>query len=302
MTDLPNLDQHPDRVGMGTTKRRHIRSNARDRLITASEQGVVEVDCSAGGTVVLTINQQQENGLIKLTGTPAGAFNVEVFDGDRRLEFKNITGQTSTIDTATGAASPEAIPDGKTRIINIYDIELVVSGLVGLQSGALLHSGAISPTGNINFVDFLITRAEIKDVAVTVTSPASSSGTLVLDLENGNAFDVTLTEDVTTLTLDNPPATGKVGTITLIARQDGTGGHDITWPASVVWNKDVTSKLQLEESSSVLLLEDGTGGILLEPSEDSVQFTDADSISIYTLKTFNAGTTWYAIIAGADMR
>jgi len=113
---------------------------------------------------------------------------------------------------------------------------------------------------------------ELRDYSETSTSPASSSSVLELDLENGNVFAVTLTEDVTTLNLSNPPASGKAGSITIILAQDATGGWAFTWPASVKWAG-------------------GTAPTLT---------TTAGSIDIITLLTVDGGTTWYGMLAGGD--
>ena len=180
--------------------------------------------------------------------------------------------------------------------------EITTTGVVGLEPLALLHGGGVSPTTDINLADFTISKVELRDISLTVTSPSSSSGTLVLDMENGNVFDVTLTEAVTTLTLDNPPAATKVGAIVVIARQDGTGGWEITWPGSVKWAQNLSSRLLLEDVfGSSLLLETGDH-LLLEPFLDDGQTLDPDAVDIYILKTFDAGTTWYAAAAGLDMR
>jgi hypothetical protein len=111
---------------------------------------------------------------------------------------------------------------------------------------------------------------EFKDIAETRTTPSSSSGTLTLDLENGHNFEVTLTENVTTLTISNPPASGKAGAFTLILKQDATGSRTVTWPASMKWA-------------------DGTAPTLS---------TDANAVDILTFITTDAGTTWYGGVFG----
>lgn len=113
---------------------------------------------------------------------------------------------------------------------------------------------------------------ELKDYAETVTSPTSSSGLLTLNLENGNVFAVTLTENITSLTLSNPPTTGKAGSVTLILTQDGTGGRTVTWPTAVLW----------------------PGGT--EPTLSS----GGGDIDVIVLVTVNGGTSWYGMLAGAD--
>src|SRR5690606_18342422 len=63
----------------------------------------------------------------------------------------------------------------------------------------------------------------------------SVSGTVVLDASTaGMIARATLTGD-TSFTLTTPPADGNERVITLIATQDGTGGHTITLPSTVLW-------------------------------------------------------------------
>jgi hypothetical protein len=237
-----------------------------------------------------------------LTGSPGGAYTIEFADGNKQFEIENVSGQSATIDSATGAASPPVIADGIAALIQLHGIEVTVLGVVGLEPGALLHSGQVNPTGSIDFSDRKIKQAHLVDHAFEVTSPSSSSGTLNLDLENGNYFDVTLTEAVTTLNLNNPPAStaniqledgsgsivledgsgfliqeesDAVGNIFLIVRQNGTGGWAITWPGSVIWER-------------------ATGG-----SPD--QSLDPNAVDIYWLFTIDGGTTWYASLLGLNM-
>lgn len=62
-------------------------------------------------------------------------------------------------------------------------------------------------------------------------TPSSSSGVLTADLAAPAGLAVTLTEDITTLTLSNIPS-DKVVVFTIKWTQDGTGGWEITWPAA----------------------------------------------------------------------
>lgn len=75
---------------------------------------------------------------------------------------------------------------------------------------------------------------EIIEEVVNVA--ASAAGTLVLDFSLGNNFNITLTENVTTVTFSNfPSPAGKVVPIFLEFTQDGTGGWTVAWPAAVKW-------------------------------------------------------------------
>lgn len=142
---------------------------------------------------------------------------------------------------------------------------------VAITGGSI---GGITATGSFNFADFQLIRPELKDYAETRPTPSSSSNTLTLDLTTGNVFEVTLTENVTTLTISNPPATGKGGSFTLILKQNGSGGHTFNWPASLRWASGNAPTLT----------------------------TAANAVDILTFITTDAGTTWYGFLAGGDMQ
>jgi hypothetical protein len=124
-----------------------------------------------------------------------------------------------------------------------------------------------------NLQDQILQRPEIKDYSETVATPAISAGTLTLDMETGNVFNVSMNANVTTLTITNPPATGKAGSITLILTQDGTGGKTMTW-GTKKWAGGTSTALS----------------------------TAANAIDIFTLFTINAGTTWYVVNVGKDFK
>ena len=255
---------------------REILSNARDWVLDQNLNRVNTLDVTAGGTIALTIDQQYAGAMIRLTGTPGAPFTIEMLDGNCNLAFDNASGQTATIDTATGASSPPTVADGSTLVVQERGTEFTITGVVGLETLAMLHGGGVVPTAGISWADFELKGALLLDYAFKVISPSSSAGTLVLDMVNGNYFNVTLDEDVTTLTLNNPPASGRAGSIIFIARQDGTGTWDITWPASVLW-------------------EQSTG-------ESPSQTTTANAVDIYWLLTTDGGVTWYGTVLGLDMK
>ena len=298
---LDNLEAHPDAVDVALTKRRHVRVNSRDNLAVRSGHRTIDVDVSAGGTIQLSTEQQLPNRLILLTGSPGAGFTVELADGDGRFSFINISGETATIETATGATTPPTIDHLRAASIHEHGTDLTVVGIIGLEAGALLKGGGVSPEATIDWDNFLLLKPEFKDTSVTVDTPSSSSGTLTLDMEVANVFAVTLDEDVTTIILDNPPDSPAVGYITVIFTQDGTGFWELTWPASVIWaNADFS--ILLEGTEGHILLEDGSGVVLMETQSTEEQTLDPNSIDIYTLVTLNAGTTWYAIPIGLNMK
>ena len=110
-----------------------------------------------------------------------------------------------------------------------------------------------------------------KDYGETTVTNATSGSTETFDLENGNVFDLTLTDNCT-LTFSNPPTSGTSGSFTLILRQDGTGSRTVTWPASVDW----------ADASAPTLT------------------TDASAVDVLTFITVDGGTIWLGFVAGQD--
>lgn len=73
-------------------------------------------------------------------------------------------------------------------------------------------------------------------VVKTNTNPSSSSGAITFDAANGNYFNTTLTENITSITLSNPAASGLVTEIYIEFLQDATGSRTVSgWPAAVKW-------------------------------------------------------------------
>lgn len=140
---------------------------------------------------------------------------------------------------------------------NVEDILAEIAALFLKLSGGTM-------TGDIAMADNAITRAELTDYGITSSSPSSSSGSITLDMTNGNAFQTTLTENITTVTLSNPPASGTYGELIWKVIQDSTA-RTITFPAAVKW----------------------PGGTAPTIS------TGSGDVDIITLKTWDAGTTWY---------
>lgn len=101
-----------------------------------------------------------------------------------------------------------------------------------------------------------------------LSTNATSGSTPSIDLANGNVHDVTLTANAT-FTFTGSASSVACG-FTLILRQDGSGSHTVTWPASVDW----------------------PGG-----SAPTITAT-ANGVDVYTFLTVDNGTTWLGFTAG----
>ena len=114
----------------------------------------------------------------------------------------------------------------------------------------------------------------LKDVYGPSTTPTVLAGALTLDLESGNAFQVTVPENVVSLTFANPSAAGRACWCFLILKQDGTGGRTIAWPRSIRWPGGVPPLLSVA----------------------------GDAVDIFAFVTRDGGATWYGFVDGNDFR
>ncbi len=274
---LPNLGAHTDggTITVGQTNK-ETTSNALDALLDNSQNQTTAFVTTAGGTLSLATPQANldlylDSGLVELTGSPAGAFTVDVPDGDRRIAFLNSSGQSATIDTVTGATPTVTIPDGTAKIVQVRGIELSIIADDSNQTGALLADGTVVATGNFDWGLNQISQVELKDYSETSKVESSVSNAITLDLADGNNFDVTLTED-TTFTFNGAPISGIAASFTLLLSQDAGAGHITTWPVSVNW----------------------PGGGSPDPTVTTL------AVDLFSFFTVDAGTTWYGFVGGLD--
>ena len=107
----------------------------------------------------------------------------------------------------------------------------------------------------------------ISEEAVTVTQ---GSGTVTLDLAQGNFFEFTLTENVTGWTFSNLASSGTASSWIIKITQHASSAKTVAYPAGVKW----------------------AGGT------DHVMSTATGSIDIVSMFTIDGGTTIYANIVG----
>ncbi len=250
----------------------YVRANEIGLRITLATQQDINIVTTAGGTIVVTSTQFEENVHFDLTGSPGGGFTLEVPDGDRNYVVENNSGQIATVDTVSGAGSPVAIADSAIVHLQNKGTDIVKTADVGSGTGQLQADGSVAATGDFNWDDNDIAKLNLKDYSEEKTAPVSSSATIVLDIENGNVFEIVLFEDITTVTLSNPSVSGTSCSITLILEQDPTSGWTITWPASVDWAGGIAPTLSV----------------------------GANDVDIVVLMTIDAGTRWYGTLVGND--
>ena len=134
------------------------------------------------------------------------------------------------------------------------------SDTLKLQDGA----GADIVTVSTNKVAY---GKGISEEAVTVTQ---SSGTVTLDLAQGNFFEFTLTENVTGWTFSNLASSGTASSWIIKITQHASSAKTVAYPAAIKW----------------------AGGT------DHVMSTATGSIDIVSMFTIDSGTAIYANIVG----
>lgn len=102
-----------------------------------------------------------------------------------------------------------------------------------------------------------------------------STTTLQVGLNAGNVQLATLGSNVTTVTFLNLPSSDDYYELTLLLKQDGSGGRTVTgWPSGTIW-----------------------------PGGSAPTITSAaNSVDIIKIATPDAGTIWYAYRVAADLR
>lgn len=201
-------------------------------------------------------------------------------------DLSNLNASNLTSGTVPNARFPATLPAvsganltniaagtlaGTTLASNVVTSSLTTVGTLGSLTVSGTSTLGTVTTGAVSMADNTLTRPVIKDYGETRTTPSISSGTLTLNLENGNVFGVSLNANITTLTISNPSASGTACSFTLALTADGTA-RTVTWGASVKWAG-------------------GTAPTLTSTNT---------KVDIFTFVTWDAGTTWYGFVSGQN--
>ena len=137
-------------------------------------------------------------------------------------------------------------------------------------TGPLTWNGAFSVTGglttlsaNLVMANNNITNPTLTGYTESEVSNTAVTGTYTLNCVDSNFWDLTLTGNTTISPTGVPPAT-RMWAGTIVAKQDATGGRTITWPAGSKY----------------------PGGVVPPAT------TTANAIDIWSLMTYDGGTSW----------
>ena len=211
-----------------------------DIVTTTAVQTLTNKTMSFGNNTFSATSLQLFNALSDKTGTGLSVFNTSptlvtpILGTPTSGTLTNCTGLPTTGLSGLGAG---------------------VATFLATPSSANLAGALTDETGTgsaVFNVNPTIDGANFTGHAQTAPVPGSSTGgVLTLDMTESNVFTSTLTENVTTLTLNNP-AQGQ--TVNILFTQDATGSRTMAWPASFKWPGGTASVLSTNSNAVDLLV------------------------------------------------
>ena len=154
---------------------------------------------------------------------------------ERELGWGTWTNATTTLNRADGPGS--STTDGV-----IHSTAATSTNRESFTSGTKYV--AITLTGELIDAVLLqkeaggavLSDAEFQDYAETSPSQSGVTGGVTIDFAAGPHHEITHgAGNITSVTVNNWPASGKTGSLTVDYVQDGTGGRTVTHPSGTVW-------------------------------------------------------------------
>jgi hypothetical protein len=204
--------------------------------------------------------QAYDAGLADIAGLAVTDGNIIVGDGANWVAESGATARTS-LGLAIGT-DVQAYNAVLTTVTSYTGDATELNVLDGATAGTGVASKALVLDSNGD----ITTPGEFKATSYneTYTTFTSSTNACSIDCEAGNDFQHTLTEN-TTLTINNPPASGTSYTMFVRIIQDaGASGYTFTWDTEVDWPGGTAPTLS----------------------------TGASDVDIFVLNTKDGGTTW----------
>lgn len=213
-----------------------------------------------------------EQTLYVLHGTPATAIVITIPDDDTittvgtifvvrvaTTQVGAVTIARQTNGTLNGGTSAITVAAGGEAVITV--VSNTADTPVCLVEGDITSEQTL--VANVNFNDKLLKAPQFQDIGETNATDATSTGSETYDYRDGSVVNVTLTGNVTTLTISNWPGSGASGSITFIITQDGTGGRSWSHPSSTKWASGVAPTLTTTAGtiSIITYMRDGAGTV-----------------------------------------
>jgi len=155
-----------------------------------------------------------------------------------------------------------------TSDITAIDVSGKLEAANGTATGTL-GAENITATGDIQ-ADNLI-NTDLKGYGEVMLTSSPATGAISLDLSAANIFRLDLTGNVT-VTFTNAPSSGSTSVATIVAIQDVSGGHAITW----------------------------TGGAYAGGTPPPAS-TGSNEVDIWTVFTYDQGTSYVVSLSMKDV-
>lgn len=201
------------------------------------------------------------------------------------VEITDIINLQNALDDKASNSNLDSLLLGKADVDgtnnNIFTLNKDQTGVSGADAKLVIERGS-APNVDLRwnesseiweFTNDGATWNPLGSTTELVDFPLSASGILSIDFNLGSVAEVTLTEDISSMSFTNPPVSGRSGLITLILKQDNIGFRSVTFPTSVKWSL-------------------GSPPTITQ---------DPGVTNIFTFMTVDAGTSWYGILVGEDM-
>jgi len=148
-----------------------------------------------------------------------------------------------------------------------------VANDIVFQSGHIYRANGAVPAGAFDATKWTEIGAATTATLLTETSytVAPAGGFLSINCAKGNVIEVNLTANVSNIIFSGVPAAGTAVGLTIAVKIHGS--FTINWGSKVHWAKAKAPTLTT------------TGG----------------KVDIFTLVTWDGGTTWYGVVAGQEM-
>lgn len=182
-------------------------------------------------------------------------------DPDPTLSANLKVGSRSLVDLSGNELlkfNPQA---SSVNEITIRNAATMTGPIIGASGSDTNIDIVLNPkgSGSVNLEDNQLKRAKIIDYSEVCSTVSSSAGELELDLETGNQFVVTLTENITTFTISNF-TTGAAASATLYLTQ-ASSAKTVDWSnMGVLWDSGVSPDLTTNDSKHVLAFTSPDGG------------------------------------------
>lgn len=209
---------------------------ARVGPLAAAKYGVYQGTGSGGGAVSSVAGK---TGDVVLTPADVSLANVNnTSDANKPV--------SSATTTALNLKAPLASP--------------AFTGTVTGVTAAMVGLGNVTNTSDANKPVSTAQAAAINKPN-TVTTLTSAAGVLTIDCSLGDFFLLTLTENITSVVITNPPAAGFAASKAILITQGASTAYTVAFPASFRWGSDgaqvVSTTLGAKDMLAITMI-DGT--------------------------------------------